>query len=85
MNPLFAAAICILLVNVPFGLWRAGTGRFSAPWFAAVHLPVLLTVPVRILCGAGWHLASVPVMVGAYCAGQYLGGALRARTRRDHD
>lgn len=82
MDPLLTAAICILLLNIPFGIWRAGTKVFSARWCAAVHLPIPLAAGVRLLCGVGWHLSTLPVMIGAYFAGQYLGGLLRTQTRR---
>jgi hypothetical protein len=50
---------------------------------AAVHLPVPLVVAMRLLSGLGWRLTTFPIMLGAYFAGQYLGGALRRHARRD--
>lgn len=79
MNTLFPVALGILTVNVPFGFWRAGTRRFSIPWFMAVHLPIPLAVGLRLVSGLGWRLATIPLLVGAYVAGQYLGGVLRLR------
>ena len=41
MTPtLWASAFVILLLNLPFGYWRAGVARFSRGWFLAVHVPV---------------------------------------------
>ena len=77
---LFAAAGGVIAVNVPFGFWRAGVRKFSPPWFVAVHVPVLLVVAIRILSGLGWRLSTLPVFVGSYVAGQYVGGILRRRT-----
>ena len=79
MNALFAVAGGALLVNLPFGFWRAGVRKFSRPWFLAVHLPILLVVAMRLLSGLGWRLATFPVTLGAYLAGQFLGGMLRSR------
>ena len=81
MNTLLAVASGVLIVNLPFGFWRAGLRKFSVPWFAAIHLPILLVVGMRLLSGLGWRLATFPVLLGAYFAGQYFGGVLRRRTR----
>jgi hypothetical protein len=79
MNSLWVVAILVVLVNLPFGYWRAGVRKFSFVWFVAVHAPVPLVVGLRILSGLGWQLATFPILVGAYFAGQYLGGILRQR------
>ncbi|MGQ9483859.1 MAG: hypothetical protein ACUVSA_02470 [Desulfosoma sp.] len=67
-------AVLVLGVNVPFGYWRARVRRFSRAWFLAVHLPVPLVVGLRLASGLGWRLASIPVFIGAFCIGQWLGG-----------
>jgi hypothetical protein len=69
----------ILLVNLPFGYWRAGVRKFSVPWFVAVHAPVPVAVLLRWKAGLGFRLATLPVFVAAYFAGQLLGGRLRKR------
>lgn len=74
---LAVAALVVASVNVPFGYWRSGARKFSAPWFLAVHLPVPLVVAVRLLSGLGWRLATFPVMIGAYFLGQIIGGRIR--------
>jgi len=79
---LWSVAAIILLLNVPFGIWRAGVRRFSVPWFVAVHAPVPLAIGLRIGSGLGWRIAALPVFVAAYCAGQFLGGRLRARRQQ---
>lgn len=75
-------AFLILALNLPFGFWRAGTRRFSVPWFLAVHVPVPLAVGLRVSAGMGWRLATLPVFVGAFFAGQFLGGRVRRRWDR---
>lgn len=79
MNSLWVVAILVVLVNLPFGYWRAGVRKFSFAWFLAVHAPVPLVVCLRILAGLGWKIATFPILVGAYFAGQYVGGILRQR------
>lgn len=85
MRALAIAALAVLCINLPFGYWRSGTRKFSWPWLLAVHLPVPLVVAVRYAAGLGFQLVTYPVLVGAFFAGQYLGGRLRAQalTRRD--
>ena len=73
------AAAAVLALNLPFGYWRSRTNRFSLPWFLSVHVPVPLVIFIRFACGLGWHLATFPVLVGAFLTGQYLGGRLRRR------
>lgn len=70
-------ALAVLVLNLPFGYWRAGTRKFTLPWLLAVHTPVPLVVGLRILSGLGWQLSTVPVLVGAFFVGQLLGGWLR--------
>lgn len=73
----WAVAGFILVVNLPFGFWRAGARRFTPSWFLAVHAPVPLAVGARLLVGVGWRLGLLPLFVGAYFAGQFLGGKAR--------
>jgi len=76
---LMAVAVGVLVLNIPFGFWRAGVRKFSLPWILAVHLPIPLVVTLRVLSGLGWSLASFPFVIGAYLTGQYLGGVLWRR------
>lgn len=77
MNCIWGVAFAVLLVNLPFGFWRAGTARFSLPWILAVHLPVPMVAGFRIISGLGWQPATFPFLVGAYFTGQFLGGRIR--------
>jgi len=83
MPSLGAVAIAVLVVNFPFGFWRAGVKRFSLPWFLAVHAPVPLIVGLRVLSGLGWQYSTVPVLASMFFLGQFFGGRLRRwRERR---
>jgi hypothetical protein len=73
-----AVAGSILLINVPFGYLRAGVRKFSAAWFLAVHFPIPIAVGLRMLVHLGWRLYLLPLWMGAFFAGQFLGGKLRA-------
>ncbi len=74
-----AVAVVVMLLNLPFGFWRAGVKKFTRPWFLAVHVPVPFVIHLRVFSGLGWHLASFPVLIGAFFTGQLLGGALRRK------
>lgn len=77
-----ALAGLVLLLNIPLGYLRAGVKRLSVSWFIAVHAAIPFIVLLRFVLGVGWRLATVPLFVGAYVAGHFLGGTYRAwRTR----
>lgn len=82
MLRLWIAAAAVLVVNLPFGFWRAGTQRFSRPWFVAIHAPIPLVIGVRLLSGLGFRLFTFPIIIGAFFAGQLLGGRLRLWRRQ---
>ena len=73
---LAVVALVVVIMNLPFGFWRAGVARFSWRWFVAVHAPVPFVVGLRIASGLGWRLTTIPVLVAAFFAGQLLGGCL---------
>ena len=79
---LLIVAAAVVLLNVPFGFWRAGTRRFTLPWILAVHVPVPFVVALRLGSGLGWKLYTFPVMIGAYFTGQFLGGRVRLSRER---
>ena len=79
MNTLLAVAAAVLLLNIPFGFWRAGVRKFSLPWFLAVHGPVPIVVAMRLFFHVGFGLTTFPVLVGMYFSGQYVGGLLKKR------
>ena len=80
--PLLAVGAATLILNLPFGFWRAGVRKFSLRWFLAVHAPVPLIVVMRLAAGLGWRLSTFPVLVGAFFGGQLLGGRIRAAIKR---
>ena len=74
---LWKVALLVLLLNLPFGYWRASVRKFSPQWFLAVHLPVLLVIALRIYSGLGFKLISFPVIIGAFFLGQFVSGRVR--------
>lgn len=75
---LLAVAAATLVLNLPFGFWRAGVRKFSPAWFLAVHAPVPFIVGLRLAAGLGWRLSTFPLLAGAFFGGQLIGGRLRA-------
>ncbi|MEW5934906.1 MAG: hypothetical protein AB1816_15130 [Bacillota bacterium] len=75
-------AVAVLLINIPFGYWRAAVPRLSREWIAAVHLPVPVVILLRIASGLGWKWATFPLLVGAFFLGQLAGGQVRRLTSR---
>jgi hypothetical protein len=79
MTLLLFVAVAVLILNLPFGYWRAGVRRYSLAWFLSIHIPVPFVVALRLMSGLGFHLATLPLVVGAYVAGQLLGGVIRRK------
>jgi hypothetical protein len=77
VSALIPLSVAVLLVNLPFGYWRAGTTRFSRPWFLAIHSPVPVVIALRLGWGVAWRLGNLPMLMGAYFLGQTLGGRFR--------
>jgi len=73
-----ALLLLTLALNIPFGYWRAHAKRKGRrrEWFAAIHLPVLLVVLLRILLGLQRELWVLALGVGAFFTGQYMGGRI---------
>ena len=73
---LWIVAALVFFLNLPFGYWRVRVRRYSAQWILAIHLPVPIVIACRMVSGLGWHLATFPVMIGAFVLGQFLGGKI---------
>jgi hypothetical protein len=77
MFRLAALAFLVFLLNLPFGYWRTGVRRFSAPWILAIHSPVPAVAALRLGLGIGWAWPTFPPLVGAFFLGQICGGGLK--------
>jgi hypothetical protein len=78
MNIIIAALI-IIFINIPFGYWRANVKRFSSQWIAAIHIPVLIVVLLRIYTNLGFNLYTYPILIAAYFLGQFIGSKIHIR------
>jgi hypothetical protein len=73
------AVLVTLLVNLPFGWWRAGLRKFSLAWYVAVHAAVPAVIGLRLALGLQFRWETLPVFLLAYFGGQYLGSRWRRR------
>jgi len=80
MPPWILIAI-IFVLNLPFGIWRARTKRFSRGWFLSIHLPVIVAIALRLISGIGFHLVVLLQSVVAFFLGQLGGGWLYRRSK----
>lgn len=75
MNLSFAALL-VLLLNIPFGYWRAMEKKLSWQWFLTIHLPIPLVILIRFQFNLGFELYTYPIMLSAFFAGHFLGKIL---------
>ncbi|RKZ66187.1 MAG: hypothetical protein DRQ44_07075 [Gammaproteobacteria bacterium] len=79
---LILLSLIILVVNIPFGYWRARVDRFSWRWFLAIHIPVLIVIALRLVSHLGFAWYTYVVFVTAFFFGQKIGGLLVKRERQ---
>lgn len=73
--------ILIVIINIPFGYWRANVKRFSLQWFLAVHLPVPLIIMLRVSSGIILEPISFSILILAFFSGQLVGKKIFERMR----
>jgi len=73
--------LCILLINILFGYWRANTKKFSIQWIMAIHVPVLIAIGLRLSL-LGWSWVLLPAFVASFVVGQYIGSSIRHQLTR---
>ncbi len=62
------------LLNIPFGAWRARTRKFSVAWAVAIHGPIPMIIPIRLLLDLSyWYIIGSVLFA---IAGQLVGGKL---------
>lgn len=78
---LLIISIVVLLLNIPFGYWRANVRRFSLQWFLAIHLPVFLIIVLRLVSHIGFGWYTYAALVSAFFLGQQFGALVLKRIR----
>ncbi|PKL81983.1 MAG: hypothetical protein CVV24_12465 [Ignavibacteriae bacterium HGW-Ignavibacteriae-3] len=69
----------VVLINIPFGYWRANVKKFSLQWFLSVHIPVPFIIFLRIIGHIGFAFYTYIFLVAAFFTGQQLGSYLRKK------
>lgn len=78
-----AVVLLSFSLNVPLGMWRVTTKKFSVRWFVAIHLAVPLIYAIRVSTDIpSW---TAPIMIIAAVLGQLAGGILRSVPPQTHD
>ncbi len=63
------------MINLPFGILRAKSRRYSLRWFLFIHAPIPLVYLLRVISGLDYHY--IPVLVLAAVLGQLMGGKIQ--------
>lgn len=66
----------LTVVNIPFGMVRSKSPRFSRKWGRSIYIPILLSILLRKLAMVSF--AFIPVFLVATVAGQVLGGRIKS-------
>ncbi len=72
MNVLIVSII-VFLLNLPFGMWRSKTKKFSLQWFLSVHIPIPFVIALRFAFNLGFKWWTYPFLVGSFFLGQFSG------------
>lgn len=73
-------SVVSFLINIPLGMWRERTRKFSWQWFLAVHASIPLIIVLRI--GLKLHPLAIPINIAAAVLGQLVGGLPEKKKRR---
>ena len=65
-----------LIINIPFGYWRANVRRFSLQFLLAIHIPVVLIILFRFAAGTGFEIFTLLFTVPSFIIGQYAGSKI---------
>ena len=82
MIKLLLISLTVLVLNIPFGYWRANVKTFSLQWFLAIHIPVIFVVALRLVLHLGFAWPTYVALVFAFFLGQQLGSLIIKRVRQ---
>ena len=66
----------LTVVNIPFGMVRSKSPRFSRKWGRSIYIPILLSILLRKLAMVSF--AFIPVFLVATVTGQVLGSRIKS-------
>ena len=73
-------SLTCFLVNLPLGMMRERSRKFSLPWILWVHASIPLIVALRIWLKL--HPLAIPINIASAVLGQFLGGAPEKKRRK---
>ena len=76
---LLVSVVC-LLVNIPMGMMRERSRKFSLQWMLWVHASIPLIIVLRI--GLHLHWIVIPINIASAVLGQFIGGAPEKKNRK---
>lgn len=82
MIELIGVSLFILILNIPFGYWRANVKLLSLQWYLAVHIPVPFIILLRILTDVGFGWQTYIYLVLAFFLGQRIGSLFRNQLKK---
>ena len=77
---ILAVSILCLLINIPLGVMRERSRKFSLAWIFWVHASIPLIIALRT--GLHLHLIAIPINIAAAILGQAIGAAPEKRKRK---
>jgi hypothetical protein len=73
-------ALLALVINIPLGMLRGRSRKFSLVWWLYIHASIPLLVPLRICLNTPLYF--IPVFIGLAVAGQLTGSRyVKRRTK----
>ena len=72
MVKLALISFTILIINMPFGYWRANVKKYSLQWILAIHIPVLIGIIERIVSHLEFSWITLPVFILVFFIGHFL-------------
>lgn len=63
----------LLVVNIPFGMWRGAVKKFSVQWFLAIHVPVVFSILLRKQLHIEYNYIYLPIALTMFFVSQRIG------------
>lgn len=77
MNTVIGLIIVMIVslgLNIPLGMWRVRTKKFSFSWFISIHIAVPLIYFIRVSEGLAYW--TIPIFIALAVLGQLFGGRI---------
>jgi len=74
---ILCVSVLCFFVNIPLGMWREHTRKFSWQWLVAIHASIPLIIALRI--GLKLHPLAIPLNIVFAILGQAVGSRLERR------